>query len=221
MTENTWAAVDKYVMDLLHPHDEILDHALARSRESELPEINVSPAQGKMLMLLAKSVRARTILEIGTLGGYSTIWMARALPPDGKLVTLEFEPKHKEVARKNLQQAGFDSKVEIMLGAAVENLPKLLVDSRAPFDFIFIDADKESYSEYLEWSLKLSKPGTLIVADNVVRNGAVLEPDHEDSRVRGIRKFNDLLAGDKRVESTVIQTVGNKGYDGFALIYVL
>jgi predicted O-methyltransferase YrrM len=221
MSEQTWAAVDKYVMEMFHPHDEVLDYALAKSQESELPEISVSPAHGKMLMLLAKSVRARTILEIGTLGGYSTIWLARALPADGKLVTLEFEPKHKDVAAKNLQHAGFDSKVEIILGAAVENLPKLAGDSRTPFDFIFIDADKESYSEYLEWSLKLSRSGTLIVADNVVRNGAVIEPDHEDTRVQGIRKFNDLLASEKRVESTVIQTVGNKGYDGFALIYVL
>ncbi len=221
MNENTWAAVDKYIMQVLHLHDQILDHALAKSRESELPEISVSAAQGKMLMLLAKSVRARTILEIGTLGGYSTIWLARALPPDGKLITLEYEPKHKEVAAKNLQHAGVDSKVEIMLGAAVENLPKLLGDPRTPFDFIFIDADKESYSDYLQWSVKLSRPGTLIVADNVVRNGAVLDPHHEDSRVQGIRKFNDLLAAEKRVESTIIQTVGNKGYDGFALIYVV
>jgi predicted O-methyltransferase YrrM len=221
MSEENWASVDNYITDVLLPSDEVLERVLAKSHEAELPEINVSPAQGKMLMLLAKSMRARTILEIGTLGGYSTIWLARALPTDGKLVTLEFEPKHAAVAGGNLQHAGLDSKVEIIVGAAVKSLPKLVGDSRAPFDMIFIDADKESYSEYLDWSLKLSRSGTLIIADNVVRNGAVLDPDHIDTRVQGIRKFNELLGAEKRLEATIIQTVGHKGYDGFALIYVL
>jgi predicted O-methyltransferase YrrM len=147
--------------------------------------------------------------------------LARALPSGGKMVTLEYEPKHAEIAAQNLAHAGLDSKVEIMVGAAVASLPKLVNDSRAPFDLIFIDADKESYCQYLGWSIKLSRPGTLIVVDNVVRDGAILEPDHVDSRVQGIRKFNELLAAEKRVDATIIQTVGNKGYDGFALIYVL
>lgn len=221
MIEETWSAVDKYITDTLNRRDDILISALTRSHDSGLPDINVSAAQGKMLMLLAKSVRAKSILEIGTLGGYSTIWMARALLPDGKLVTLEFEPKHAKVASDNLKHAGLDAKVEIIVGPAVESLPGLVGDARAPFDLIFIDADKESYCAYLEWSLKLSRPGTVIVADNVVRNGAVLEADHIDTRVQGIRKFNQMLSAEKRVEATIIQTVGNKGYDGFALIYVL
>ena len=218
--EEHWTLVDKYVTDLLVQSDSELEQALKRSDEAGLPQISVSAAQGKMLMILAQSVKACTILEVGTLGGYSTIWLARALPGDGKLVTLEYEKKHADVAAVNLAAAGVGDKVEIIVGKAVDTLKGLVADDRSPFDLIFIDADKESYTEYLEWSLKLSRPGTLIIADNVVREGAVVEADHADSRVQGVRKFNQALANDKRINATIIQTVGSKGHDGFALAYV-
>jgi predicted O-methyltransferase YrrM len=220
MSQNQWASVDQYISGLFKLSDTALEAALEKSNEAGLPRINVSAAQGKMLMILAQAVRARTILEIGTLGGYSTIWLARALPPDGKLVTLEYEPKHADIARHNLAHAGLETKVEVIVGRAIDTLPGLLADARAPFDLIFIDADKESYPEYLEYSIKLSRPGTLIIADNVVRDGAVVDPLHPDSRVQGIRRFNELLASYALANSTVIQTVGSKGYDGFGLIYI-
>ncbi|HEY9680576.1 MAG TPA: O-methyltransferase [Oculatellaceae cyanobacterium] len=219
--QELWAKVDQYVTDLLNPEDLPLEQALKRSNEAGLPQISVSAAQGKMLMVLAQAVKAKTILEIGTLAGYSTIWLARALPHDGKLVTLEYEEKHAALATLNFTSAGVAEKVEIKVGRAVETLPTLVNDPRAPFDLIFIDADKESYADYLTLCVKLSRPGTLIIADNVVRDGGVIEPGHPDSRVQGIRKFNEKLAADSRLNATEIQTVGSKGYDGFALIYVL
>jgi predicted O-methyltransferase YrrM len=180
----------------------------------------VSPTQGKLLHVLARVQGARRILEIGTLGGYSTIWLARALPADGRLISLEIDRRHAEVAQTNLDRAGLSSAVEIRLGLALDTLPKLVSEGRGPFDLIFIDADKPGYADYLKWSLKLARKGTLIIADNVVRKGAVADPESTDENVQGIRKFNEALAAEKRVTTTVMQTVGSKGYDGLALILV-
>jgi predicted O-methyltransferase YrrM len=218
--QNQWSAVDSYITDLFLAPDTALEAALASSAAAGLPTINVSPTQGKLLHLLARAQGARRILEIGTLGGYSTIWLARALPSNGQLVSLEVDPKHAEVAQGNLARAGLSSIVEIRLGSALDTLPKLVSEGRGPFDLIFIDADKPGYADYLKWSLKLARPGTLIIADNVVRKGAVADPGSTDENVQGIRKFNEALAGEKRVTTTVIQTVGSKGYDGLALILV-
>jgi predicted O-methyltransferase YrrM len=215
-----WTAVDRYIADLLITPDPVMEAALQTSTEAGLPPISVAPNQGKFLQLLATVQGARNILEIGTLGGYSTIWLARALPADGKLVTLEAEPLHANIARKNIARAGLEKIVEIRLGQARDTLKQLVAEKRGPFDFIFIDADKESYADYFSWSLKLSRRGTCIIADNVVRNGAVIDSAHEDPRVQGVRRFNDLLAADPRVTATTIQTVGSKGYDGFTLAIV-
>jgi predicted O-methyltransferase YrrM len=215
-----WTAVDAYLTDRLVPPDAALDAALKASDEAGLPAIQVAPNQGKMLELFARAVGARRILEIGTLGGYSTIWLARALPPDGKLITLEFAPKHAEVARKNIARAGFADRVEVRVGAAVDTLAQLSAEKPAPFDFIFIDADKQTYAEYFAWAVRLSRPGTLIVADNVVRQGAVADPDSKDESVRGVQRFYAAVAAEPRVSATAIQTVGSKGYDGFALLLV-
>lgn len=218
--QDQWSAVDSYISDLFLPPDPALEAALASSAAAGLPTINVSPTQGKLLHLLARIQRARNILELGTLGGYSTIWLARALPPDGRLISLEVNPKHAEVARANVARAGMTSVVEIRLGSALETLPQLVAEGRGPFDLIFIDADKPGYADYLKWALKLARPGTLIIADNVVRKGAVADPESKDENVQGIRKFNEAVADEKRVTTTVIQTVGSKGYDGLALILV-
>jgi predicted O-methyltransferase YrrM len=221
MTQERWTAVDDYITDLFVPPDPALDAALNSSVAAGLPSIQVSAAQGKMLHLLARALGARKVLEIGTLGGYSTIWLARALPPDGSLITLEAEPKHAEVARANIARAGLSGMVELRLGRAQETLPQLLAEGRGPFDLIFIDADKPGYSAYLEWSLRLARPGTLIIADNVVRKGQVADAAGGDANVEGIRSFNKALAAETRVSATEIQTVGSKGYDGFALAIVL
>jgi predicted O-methyltransferase YrrM len=221
MNQEKWTEVDQYINHLFVPADPVLDAALAASRAAGLPEINVAPNQGKLLQLLAQSHGARSILEIGTLGGYSTIWLARALPADGKLVTLEFEPKHAEVARANFARAGLGGKIELRLGKASDHLAQLVAEGRGPFDFIFIDADKESYPDYLAWALKLSRRGTLIIADNVVRKGEVADASSEDPRVQGAQRFNELLAAEPRVSVTILQTVGSKGYDGFALALVI
>jgi predicted O-methyltransferase YrrM len=220
MSQEQWTAVDRYLTGLLVPPDDALEAALQASAAAGLPSINVSPNQGKLLHLLARLQGARSILEIGTLGGYSTIWLARALPAGGRLVTLEADAKHAEVARGNLAGAGLADVVELRLGPALETLPQLAAEGRGPFDLIFIDADKESYSDYLAWSLRLSRRGSLIVADNVVRKGAVLDPANDDPRVQGARRFNEALAAEPRVNATAIQTVGSKGYDGFALALV-
>lgn len=218
MSQEQWTTVDRYINDLFVPRDSALEAALAASTAAGLPAINVAPNQGKLLNLLARMHSARKILEIGTLGGYSTIWLARALPSGGRLITLEADPKHAEVARANIERAGLDGVVEIRLGKALDSLPRLMAE--APFDLIFIDADKTGYSDYLAWSLKLSRPGTLIVADNVVRKGAVADPASADANVQGVRRFNQLLAAEPRVSATVIQTVGSKGYDGLAIALV-
>jgi predicted O-methyltransferase YrrM len=218
--QDQWSAVDSYIADLFLAPDPALEAALASSAAAGLPAISVSPTQGKLLHLLARVQGARRILELGTLGGYSTIWLARALPPDGRVISLEVNPKHAEVAHANLARAGLTDVVEIRLGPALDTLPQLVSEGRGPFDLIFIDADKPGYAGYLKWSLKLARKGTLIIADNVVRKGAVADPESKDENVQGIRKFNEILAAEKRVTTTVIQTVGSKGYDGLALILV-
>jgi predicted O-methyltransferase YrrM len=220
MSLELWTAVDRYISDLLVPPDRALEAALQASDQAGLPPINVAPNQGKFLHLLAKMQGAKRILEIGTLGGYSTIWLARALPVGGRLITLEFEPKHAEVARKNFAQAGLADIVELRLGPALETLKHLVAEKCRPFDFIFIDADKPGYPDYFIWALKLSRRGTCIVADNIIRQGAVIETNHDDLRVQGVRRFNELLAAEPRVTATAIQTVGSKGYDGFAIAIV-
>ncbi|MEN3307432.1 MAG: hypothetical protein V7603_3634 [Micromonosporaceae bacterium] len=220
MMKEQWTAVDAYFTDRLAPPDPVLEAALAASDAAGLPPINVAPNQGKLLELLARVRGARTILELGTLGGYSTIWLGRTLIPDGRMVTLEAQPRHAEVARANLARAGLADIVEVRVGPALETLPKLAADGVGPFDLIFLDADKISYPEYLTWSLRLSRPGTLIVADNVVRGGTVTDARSRDESVHGLRRFTDMLAAEPRVTATAIQTVGSKGYDGFALAIV-
>ena len=220
MTQEQWTAVDRYISDLLVPPDPALDAALQASAAAGLPPHDVSPSQGKLLLLLAQIQGARTILEIGTLGGYSTIWLARALPADGRLITLEADPKHAEVARANIAQAGLANVVELRVGRALDTLPQLAAEGYGPFDLIFIDADKPSNPDYFGWALKLCGRGSLIIADNVVRNGAVVDAASSDPSVQGVRRFNELLAAEPRVNATAIQTVGCKGYDGFAIAIV-
>src|SRR5271170_7301591 len=203
MSQELWMELDRYINDLFVPRDPALDDALRASADAGLPAINVAPNQGKLLQLLARTQGARRILEIGTLGGYSTIWLARALPDGGRLVTLEADPRHAEVARANLARAGLANVVEVRLGPALETLPRLAAEGAGPFDFVFIDADKPGYPDYLDWSIKLSRRGSLIVADNVVRKGAVADPASVDPKVQGVRRFNELLAADPRVSATV------------------
>jgi predicted O-methyltransferase YrrM len=217
MTDKTWAEVDDYLTEALLAPDPALAAALADSAAGGLPPIAVAANQGKLLNLLARMAGARTILEIGTLGGYSTIWLARALPPGGKLVTCEYEPKHAEVAKANLARAGFGEDVaEIRVGAALDTLPTLT----GPFDFVFIDADKANLDNYVRAALELSRPGTTIVVDNVVRRGAVADPASTDPNVRGARRMFDALAAEPRLDATAVQTVGTKGHDGFVLALV-
>ncbi|MEH1806202.1 O-methyltransferase [Nostoc sp.] len=221
MTQEQWTAVDRYFTDLLVPSDPALDTALQTSVAAGLPPHNVSPNQGKLLLLLAQIQGAQSILEIGTLGGYSTIWLARALPSDGRLITLEANPKHAEIARTNIAHAGLSDIVDLRLGKALSTLPQIAAEGHGPFDLIFIDADKPSNPEYFAWALKLSRRGSLIIADNVVRNGAVIDANSNDPSVQGVRRFNELLASEPRVSATAIQTVGSKGYDGFAIAIVI
>jgi len=219
--QQTWTVVDDYINYHLVPSDPILDAALAASAAAGLPAIAVTPSQGKLLHLLARSVNAHNILEIGTLGAYSTLWLARALPADGRLITLEYSPKHAEVALANIEHAGLSEIVELREGPALETLPELAAEGLASFDFIFVDADKENNAGYFEWALKLSRPGSLILVDNVIRDGAVADPTSTDSMVQGVQRLNKLLAKETRVCATTIQTVGSKGYDGFTLALVL
>ncbi len=212
------SAVDTYIETLLHERDPILESALKASDDAGLPEIQISPSQGRFLYLLAKLIGARRILEIGTLGGYSTIWLARALPSGGRLVTLESETKHAEVARRNIAHAKLDDKVEVRVGSALDRLPEL--QSESLFDLVFIDADKNNYPGYLDWALKLTRPGGLLLADNVVREGKVIDQHSDDPNVIGVRRFNEMLASDERVEAVILQQVGSKGYDGLALARV-
>jgi predicted O-methyltransferase YrrM len=220
MTARTWTAVDAYVAEQLIPPDAALDAALAANAAAGLPSIDVSPPQGKLLHLLARISGARRILEIGTLGGYSTIWLARALPADGRLVTLEFLPHHAETARRNVERAGLADRVEIRVGAAAETLPELAAEGAGPFDLVFIDADKPSNPIYLDWAVRLSRPGTLIVLDNVVRDGAVADGTSTDANVLGSRAGLEFIGNHPSLEATALQTVGAKGYDGFAIALV-
>ncbi|MFR9794718.1 O-methyltransferase [Streptomyces sp. MS06] len=216
-----WNDVDTYFADRLAPDDEALRAALRDSEAAGLPPISVTPTQGKLLQLLAQTQGSRTVLEIGTLGGYSTIWLGRALPSDGRLVSLEYDPTHAEVAVRNLTRAGLDKIVDVRVGPALESLPQLADENPAPFDLVFIDADKANNARYVEWALRLTRAGSLIVLDNVVRGGRVTDPDCTDGDVRGTRAAIDLIADHPRLSGTAIQTVGAKGHDGFALARVL
>jgi len=220
MNNEIFESVDQYISDLFGDQDNELAATEQSIIEANIPQISVSTNQGKFLHLLARLSKAKKILEIGTLGGYSTIWLARALPPDGKIISLEVDPKHAAVAQKNVNHAGLSELVEIRIGKAIEELPKLLGENEGPFDMIFIDADKPPYKEYFEWSLKLSRPGTLIIADNVIRDGKVLEKISPDEMVAGVKRFNEALAATPSVTATIIQTVGAKDHDGMALAIV-
>jgi len=216
-----WDKVDDYYAKAFGASDPVLTKVLAASKKAGLPDIQVSPLQGRLLMLLAQSMGAKRILEVGTLGGYSSIWMARALPADGRLITLEYEKLHAEVATKNIAMAGFADKVQVRQGAGADSMAALVKEKSAPFDFVFIDADKPGYPAYLEWALKLTRPGSLIVADNMVRQGKVADAKSRDERVQGARKFNALVSKNPKLEATAVQTVGSKGYDGFVLARVI
>jgi predicted O-methyltransferase YrrM len=216
----TWAEVDEYVGGLLAPHDEALEASLEASAEAGLPAIQVSPPQGKLLDLLVRVLGARTILEFGTLGGYSTIWMGRALPPGGRLITIEADPAHAEVAGASIERAGLGDVVDLRVGPALEVLPRLEDEEAGPFDLVFIDADKANTPEYFAWSLPRTRPGGLIVADNVIRDGALVDESDQEPAIAAQRRLHEMLATEPRVSATTIQTVGVKGYDGFSLILV-
>ena len=220
MNQPLWSKVDDYIVGRLAPVDPILEAALTANQAAGLPQIDVSPAQGKFLHLLARMIGARRILEIGALGGYSAIWLARALPADGRLISLEADPKHAKVARENIARAGLAKRVEIRLGRALDTLPSLEADGAGPFDLVFIDADKPNNPEYLKWALKLARSGAVIVCDNVIRDGAVADARSRDANVLGARKLFDSLAAEPRLSASALQTVGAKGYDGFAIAIV-
>lgn len=220
-SQSLWTAVDRYFGDLLAPHDSALEAAVRANRAARLPAIDVSPVQGKFLHVLVRMTRAKRVLEIGTLGGYSTIWMARALPPGGRIVSLEFEPRHAEIARANLRCAGMLRRVEIRLGAALASLEELKRSGVRPFDLIFIDADKENNPQYLKWALKLSHRGTVIVVDNVARHGTVIDATSKESDIVGTRRCLEMMAAEPRLSAAALQTVGTKGLDGFAIAVVL
>jgi predicted O-methyltransferase YrrM len=216
-----WTEVDNFFSDALIAPDSVLESALEASRAAQLPAINVSPNQGKLLELLARMIGARSILEIGTLGAYSTIWLARGMRAEGRLITLEADPAHAAVARANIARAGLQSRVELRLGSASDTLPQISAEGRGPFDLIFIDADKANIPSYFEWALKLSRPGSVIVVDNVVRDGRVIDSKSDDPDIQGVRRFIEMLGTNATVSGTAIQTVGVKGYDGFAIVRVL
>lgn len=220
MNPELFTEVDRYIADLLAPQDDALLATIESLDRSEIPQHSVSPNQGKMLYTLALLCNAQNILEIGTLGGYSTIWLARALPSDGHMISLEYNPLHAEVAQKNITSASLNSKVEIRLGKALDLLPQLKTENLAPFDLIFIDADKPPYTEYFEWAVKLARPGSLIVADNIIREGKVLNLNSTDEKVLGVQRFNQMLAENYDVTATILQTIGIKGYDGMAIAVV-
>lgn len=220
MTQESWTAVDEYVSGLLAPHDEALEAALRAATAAGLPEIQVSPPQGKLLHLLARTIEAKSILEFGTLGGYSTIWLARALPPGGRLITLEADERYAEVAVASIAAAGLGEVVEVRVGRALEQLPRLEAQGIGPFDLVFIDADKVNTPDYFAWSLQHTRPGGLILADNVVRDGRLVDQADEDPAIVAQRRFHEQLAAEPRIEATTIQTVGAKGYDGFTVALV-
>jgi predicted O-methyltransferase YrrM len=220
MEKETWTQVDRYMEGQLLGPDPVLEAALRDSDAAGLPSIHVSPSQGKLLQLLAQGMNARRILEIGTLAGYSTICLARALPPEGRLISLEYEQRHAAVARANIARAGLARIAEVRVGPALEQLPRLRAEGQDPFDLIFIDADKQGYPDYFAWALRLARRGTLIIADNVVRNGEVINANSSNAGVPGVRRFIELVASEPRVSATVVQTVGSKGYDGFLIARV-
>ena len=220
MSSETWIAVDRYLGELMLARDEALENALKASADAGLPPINVAPNQGAFLEILARVAGARQILEIGTLGGYSAIWLGRALPEGGRLLSLEFEPRHAEVARANLERASLSDRVEVRVGRAADTLAELEREGRGPFDLVFIDADKPSTADYVRWALRLSHPGTLIVVDNVVRNGGIADLSGRDANVEGIRRGLEVIAAEPRLKAAVLQTVGVKGYDGLAIALV-
>lgn len=220
MNKELFENVDYYINNLVAHEDEALRAAEASVKDADIPPISISANQGKFLHVLARLANSKKILEIGTLVGYSTIWLARALPPDGHLITLELDPRHADVAQKNFIRAGVDSKVEIRIGKALDLLPQIEAENTGPFDMIFIDADKPPYTEYFQWALKLSRPGTLIVADNVIREGKVLDANSADEMVQGVQRFNKMLAKNIAVTATIIQTVGVKDHDGMAIAVV-
>jgi predicted O-methyltransferase YrrM len=219
--QQLWAAVDDYVSETVVAPDDALNHAVAATAAAGMPPIAVSAAQGKLLNLLARAIGARHVLEIGTLGGYSTIWLALALPEDGRLVSLEIDPRHADVARANIEAAGVGSGVDIRIGPALATLPALAEEGLQPFDLVFIDADKANIPDYFTWSVRLSRPGALIIVDNVVRGGGLIDASGQRPDVEGVRRLHHMLATDSRVGATTIQTVGAKGYDGFTLALVL
>ncbi|TPJ14523.1 O-methyltransferase [Mesorhizobium sp. B2-7-2] len=220
MSSKTWTAVDDYIVSSLFEADPVLDATLAANRDHGLPAIDVSAAQGKLLSLLVRIRGAKKVLEVGTLGGYSTIWMARGLPADGKVVTLELDPHHAKVARSNFERAGVSDKIDLRIGPALQSLAALAGENAGPFDLIFIDADKPNNPNYLDWAMKLSRSGTVIVCDNVIRDGAVLDEDGRDANVEGARAAFSFIGDEKRLDGTAIQTVGAKGYDGFTIAIV-
>jgi predicted O-methyltransferase YrrM len=221
MSQAQWSAVDQYLTDALIPHDQALEQALADSTAAGLPQINVSAAQGKFLHLLALAQGARNILEIGTLGGYSTIWLARALPADGRLITLEFSPKHAEVATRNIARAGLAERVEVRVGRALDSLPKLHAEGKGPFDLVFIDADKTNIPDYFTWAMQLTRKGSVILVDNVIRGGTIADAASTHPDTVAVRKLNTMMGADPRVSATVLQTVGVKGYDGLSMAVVV
>lgn len=220
MSREQWSAVDAYIIEKLVLTDPALESALAVNTAAGLPPHDVSPPQGKLLYLLACMIRVQRVLEIGTLGGYSTIWLARALPDGGRVVTLEADPRHAAVASTNIERARLSDRVDLRVGPALDTLPALYGSGLEPFDLVFIDADKPSNPHYLDWALKLSRPGTVIIGDNVVREGAVVDGESSDPSVRGVRRFFDRLAAEPRVTATALQTVGSKGWDGFVIAFV-
>jgi predicted O-methyltransferase YrrM len=220
MSQEQWTAVERYFDDLLFPTDGALEATLESSVQAGLRPINVSAAQGRLLHLIARMIHARRILEIGTLAGYSGIWLARALPPDGRLVTLEIDPRHAEIARRNFERSGLTDRIEQRVGPALDSLPAIESEGLGPFDLVFVDADKRSYVEYLDWSIRLARPGGVIVVDNIVRSGGILDAYTTDPQVQGVQRFNVALAADRRVTATALQMVGAKGHDGFALMIV-
>jgi predicted O-methyltransferase YrrM len=220
MSQAQWTAIDAYFNGILTPADPVLDAALQASDAAGLPPIAVAANQGKLLMLLAQTVGARRILEVGTLGGYSTLWLARALPKDGRLISLELDPKHAATARANIDRAGLSDVVEVRVGRGIDSLPKLAEDGAGPFDLVFIDADKPSNPDYFQWALKLTRPGSLIIVDNVVRRGAVTDGASRDPNVIGVRRLIEMIANEPRVDATAIQTVGDKGHDGLLIARV-
>jgi len=220
MSQELWTSVDNYLGEVLVRQDRHLDNAVAASDAAGLPSIQVSPPQGKLLEILIEMMAAKNILEVGTLGGYSTIWMARSLPADGRLVTIEIDPKHAHVAQENFNRAGLAEKIELRTGNAREILPAMIDEGAGPFDFVFIDADKASNPDYFGWALEMSRPGTVIIVDNVIRDGKIVDAESEDASVKGVRRLNEVMAGNARISVTALQTVGIKGYDGFSVAIV-